>query len=82
MLQVMTAKKRKKSLLTKKADEAARQFLLETLIRFKWNLSQTAEELELVGAPAVIAAIKSYGLAEEYEQAKKRGDVSPGRPTT
>ena len=76
---------RKKSILTQVGDEAAREakrtVLLAKLQECGWNLTRTGEALELGAASAVINAIRALGLEAEYEAARKRGDVAPGRPS-
>lgn len=72
---------RKKTKLTLVAEEAARAFLLATLRKHGWNLTHAAESLDMSGAAAVIKAIKSLGLSEEYADAKQRGEARPGRPS-
>lgn len=57
---------------------AKRELLLKTLVACGWNLSRTAEELEMPGASQVIRAIRDVGLDAEYEAARKRGDISHG----
>lgn len=69
---------RKKSKLTQIGEEAQRKALLAELRRQSWNLSATAEALELGGAGNVIRAIKALDLVEQYEAARNRGDVKPG----
>lgn len=61
--------------------EAQRKALLAELKLQNWNLTATARELGLTGPSNVIRAMKNLGLADEYEAAKARGDISPGRPT-
>ena len=61
--------------------EAQRKALLTELKAQDWNLTATARELGLTGPSNVIRALKTLGLAAEYEAAKKRGDIAPGRPT-
>ncbi len=79
------AEGRKKSKLTQIGDDAKkavmRKALLAELRRQGWNLTRTAEALDILTASAVIRAIKDLGLDDEYEAARRRGDVAPGRPT-
>jgi transcriptional regulator with GAF, ATPase, and Fis domain len=80
------ATERKKSKLSQRGDEAKRkamrEYLLESLQANDWNLSQTARSLEMGdGATPVITAIRNLGLEKQYEAARKRGDIAPGRPT-
>lgn len=74
---------RKKSKLTLAGEEAAtlakRTLLLTTLAACRWNLSRTAEVLDLATGADVIRALKELA-PEEYDAAKARGDVSQGRP--
>lgn len=75
-------KGRPRSVLTETGDRAARDakrtLLLATLQTNEWNLTAAARALRMTGAPDVIRAIKDLGLENEYEAARKRGDVSPG----
>lgn len=69
---------RKKSVLSRTGDEAKhaaeRALLLKTLRAKDWNLTHTAEALEMPGPSQVLRAIKELDLADLYEQAKaKRG---------
>jgi len=59
--------------------EAQRVALLAELKAQGWNLTATARELGLNNASNVIRSIKSLGLDDEYEAARERGDVAPGR---
>lgn len=61
--------------------EAQRAALLEELERQSWNLTATAKALGLVNASNVKRSLLTLGLEEQYEAARKRGDVAPGRPT-
>lgn len=61
--------------------EAQRKALLAELEAQGWNLTATARELGMTNASNVIRAIKTLGLTEEYEAAKARGDIAPGRPS-
>lgn len=74
---------RKKSKLTQAGEEGARAakraLLKKTLEALDWNLSATAEELEMGDASAVIRAIRDCGLEEAYEAAKERGDIARGK---
>ena len=74
---------RRKSLLTQAGEEASRlarrQLLLGTLTACGWNLSKTAEALQMTATPDVIRAIRELDLDKEYEAAKERGDVVRGR---
>lgn len=72
---------RKKSLLTLAGEAAQRGLLLQKLKDCGWNLTRTAEALEMAGAGDVNRAIKLLGLDEEYEAAKGRGEAKPGRPS-
>lgn len=58
---------------------AQRALLLSELERQGWIMSRAAHELGMGTATAVIKALKSLGLAAEYEDARKRGVVMPGR---
>lgn len=74
---------RRKSRLTTIGEEAAklakRQALLATLDATGWDLSKSAELLELASNADVIRAIKDLDLTEAYEAAKSRGDIVRGR---
>ncbi len=64
------------------AKAAQRETLLEALKANGWNLTATAKALGMGSLPSnVIRALKTLDLTEDYERAKKRGDVAPGRPT-
>lgn len=67
---------RKKSLLSRAGDEAKaaaeRALLLRTLKAKSWNLTHTAEALEMGNPSAVLRAIDTLGLRPEYDAA--RGD--------
>ena len=67
--------------LTEIGRDAQRAALLEELERQGWNLSRTAAALGLTGPSNVTRALKTLGLEDEYEAAKARGDIAPGRPT-
>ncbi len=69
---------RKKSKLTLIGEEAQRKALLATLKERDWNLSATAEALDLGGSGNVIRAIHALGLDEEYEKARAQGKITPG----
>lgn len=69
---------RRKSLLMLAAEEAARALLLKTLRAQDWNLTATAQELNLTGPSNVLHAIRRYDLTEEYEKARDAGKISPG----
>jgi len=69
---------RRKSKLTLAGEAAQRGLLLATLKECGWNLTVTAEALEMGDPSAVLRSIKVLGLVEEYEAAKTRGAVSPG----
>lgn len=75
--------RRKDSLYAKAGEEgrreAQRKLLLRTLKEQGWHLGLTADALGMSGAPHVLRAIADVGLAEEYEAAKARGDITPGR---
>ena len=60
---------------------AQRGVLLATLRKQGWNLTATAKALGLAGPSNVIRSLKTLGLTGEYEAAKARGDIAPGRPT-
>lgn len=76
----MKPKARKKSLLTLAGEAAQRGLLLQKLKECGWNLTRTAEALEMAGPADVNRSIKLLGLTEEYEAAKERGDAKAGRP--
>ena len=69
---------RRKSKLTLAGEAAQRGLLLATLKESGWNLTVTAEALDMGDPSAVLRSIKVLGLVEEYEAAKTRGAVSPG----
>lgn len=71
----------KKPTLAEIGRDAQRKALLRELKAQRWNLTATARELGLTGPSNVIRALKTLGLADEYEAAKARGDIAPGRPT-
>jgi transcriptional regulator with GAF, ATPase, and Fis domain len=78
MLSEMTGKTnkgRKKSLLSRTGDEAKhaaeRALLLSTLETKGWNLTHTAEALEMTGPSQVLRAIKDLGLYDAYDAARK-----------
>lgn len=66
------AEGRKKSKLTQVGDaaklDAERAFLLKTLKAKAWNLTHTADELEMGDASAVLRALDRYGIRDEYEK--------------
>lgn len=70
---------RKKSLLTLAGDaaraKAQRELLLKTLRAHDWNLTATAEALEMTSAADVARALRELA-PEEYESARERGDIS------
>jgi transcriptional regulator with GAF, ATPase, and Fis domain len=80
-----TARKPKKPTLTDIGREAARKAqrdaLLAELRAQEWNLTATAKELGLNNGSNVIRSIRALGLDDEYERARQRGDIAPGRPT-
>ena len=65
---------RAKSLLSRTGDEAKaaaeRALLLKTLKSKRWNLTHTAEALEMPGPSQVLRAIDALGLRDEYEAAR------------
>lgn len=65
---------RKKSLLSRTGDEAKaaaeRALLLKTLKAKSWNLTHTAEVLEMPGPSQVLRAIDALGLRDEYDTAR------------
>lgn len=73
---------RSKSLLSIEGEraslEARRAMLLRVLKECDWNLSATAEKLQITNASTVIRAIRDVGLEAEYEAAKKTGRIRPG----
>lgn len=69
---------RRRSRLALEADAAARALLLATLTRCDWNLTATAEALELTGPSNVLTSIRRLGLTAEYEAARRAGKISPG----
>lgn len=71
---------RKKSKLTLAGEAAQRGLLLQALKECDWNLSRTAESLDVVDASSVLRSIKLLGLEDEYEAAKVAGKARPGRP--
>lgn len=70
---------RKKSVLTQVGDEAKakaqRDLLLKTLKANDWNLTATAEALEMGAIAAVIRALNDLA-PDEYEKARKDGLIS------
>jgi hypothetical protein len=70
---------RKKSKLVQAGDEAKRlamrALLLETLVLCRWNLTATAEALEMGQSSAVLRAIREVGLEQHYEKARNNSDV-------
>jgi transcriptional regulator with GAF, ATPase, and Fis domain len=75
-----TPEGRRKSKLTQAGEAAQRELLLQTLKTHGWNLTHTAETLEMAGPADVLRSMKVLGLSEEYEAAKERGEAKPGRP--
>ena len=73
---------RKKSKLTQAREDASRlagrSVLLASCEALKWNLTRVAEVLEMATQADVIRALKELA-PEEYEAARQRGDVAPGR---
>lgn len=61
------------------ARDAQRKHLLRTLKSNGWNMSHTAEVLQMGSASAVIRALKSLA-PEEYEAAQNDGRIRAGRP--
>ena len=65
---------RRKSLLSQAGDEAKhateRALLLKTLKAKGWNLTHTAEALEMPGPSQVLRSIKDLGLSDDYAAAK------------
>lgn len=65
---------RKRSLLSRTGDDAKRAaeraLLAKTLRAHAWNLTHTAEALEMPGPSHVLRAIKDLGLLDDYEAAK------------
>lgn len=59
------------------ARSAQKELLLATLGRLNWNLTKTAEVLEMGARGNVIRALKELAPFE-YEQAKEAGLVKPG----
>lgn len=68
------AEGRKKSKLTQVGDDAKlkamRALLLEELVLHRWNLTATAESLEMGQPSAVLRAIREVGLEAHYEKAR------------
>lgn len=73
---------RRKSLLTRIGDqakrEAMRKALLKALRENDWNLTVTAEALEMSTNVSVIQALQDLA-PDEYAQAKASGKISPGK---
>lgn len=73
---------RKKSLLTRIGDEAKRaamrKALLKALRENNWNLTATAEALEMTSNVSVIQALQDLA-SDEYAEAKASGKISPGK---
>lgn len=65
--------------LTEIGREAQRAALLAELKAQAWNLTAVAKELGLTNASNVVRAIRTLGLVDEYDAAKERGDIVPGR---
>lgn len=63
-------------MLSRTGDEAKRAaeraLLLKTLRAKAWNLTHTAEALEMPGPSQVLRAIKELGLSVDYEAAKTK----------
>lgn len=59
--------------------EARKKLLLVTLEEQRWNLTVTAEVLEMNGASDVIRAIRDLGMHEDYERAMVAGLIVVGR---
>ena len=59
---------------------AQREYLRTKLNEHNWNLSAVARDAGLVNASNVVRAIVRVGLKNEYDKARERGDVAPGRP--
>lgn len=66
--------RRKKSKLTTAGDrakwETERALLLKTLRAKGWNLTHTADELDMGSPTAVLHALDRYELREDYEKAR------------
>lgn len=75
---------RAKSALTLAGEQAARDakraLLLKALKDNGWNLTRTAESLNMGSTGNVARALQELA-PDEYEAAKKRGDIAMGRPT-
>lgn len=73
---------RRKSALTRIGDEAKRdamrKALLKSLRENDWNLTVTAEAMEMASNVSVIQALQDLA-PEEYEAAKADGRISPGK---
>lgn len=61
----------------KKGQRAA---LLRELRRHGWNLTHTAEALEMGNHTNVLRAIRDLELTDEYDEAKRAGLIRQGRP--
>lgn len=72
---------RKVSLFTRVGNEAKataqRRLLLDTLKQNGWNLTATAEALEMAALANVIRALQELA-PDEYEAARRDGRISPG----
>ncbi len=69
-----------RNVMAEAAFVAQRKVLLDALTKARWSLAEAASALRLHGTPAVIKYIHSLELEQEYEAAKARGEVRPGRP--
>jgi transcriptional regulator with GAF, ATPase, and Fis domain len=58
---------------------AGRELLLATLEACGWRLTEAARTLEVASVSQVIRAIREHGLEGEYEAARVRGDIRPGK---
>lgn len=63
---------RKKSKLVRIGEEAMRRALLEALVASEWNLTHTAEALEMTSASSVLRSIRQLGLLDKYKNERKR----------
>lgn len=66
------APERRKSKLVQIGEEAMRRALLEALVTADWNLTHTAQALEMTSASHVLRSIRQLGLLEQYKSERAR----------
>lgn len=74
----MPRKTQTPSALDTVARDAQRTLLLASLRAAEWNLTRTAEALDLRGPQEVRRAIVRLGLESEYAAARDAGLIAPG----